>query len=527
MFIKKGELMKQRKLFVVVAVLVLLVSLIAVTGYIVLNRETNQPKEFYAGVTYCGSSVQEAKELIDKVKNYTNLFILQSGPLATNSEAINEIGDYACAANLNYAISGSTRSSNNYWINNITLEAKARWGEQFIGIYFMDEPGGKMLDNAADIQSLTTVNNITTSTVRTIDGVITVFTDVYDPNSNVHKYFPDGRITIQIQTEEILEQQSNSQKEEQPINDTIVVPFIKRTVTIDYYPNGTIMAEERTSEGQKTITNGVETGTSYSGGGSTNFYATENITKCPYEVLSYEEALKQHPAQTMDGAAEFFVNSNKSYLKQISKEQLQEESILVFTSDYGLYWWDYNGGYDFVLAELGWNNTVAQEIALVRGAANLQGKSWGTIITWKYTHAPFLADGNEIYEQMKNSYEAGAEYVLIFNYSEDPTNPNTLQEEHFQALERFWNDVVQNPDVKQGSIKAEAVLVLPQNYGWGMRNPQDSIWGIWQPDDISQQIWEQLQNRLDKHGLKLDIVFEDLNYSITGKYNNTYHWSQK
>jgi hypothetical protein len=95
---RKGELMKQKKVFVVAAVLVLLVSLTAVTGYMVLNRKTNQTKEFYVGVTYCGSSVQEAKELIDKVKNYTNLFILQSGPLATNSEAINEIGDYACTS---------------------------------------------------------------------------------------------------------------------------------------------------------------------------------------------------------------------------------------------------------------------------------------------------------------------------------------------------------------------------------------------------------------------------------------------
>jgi hypothetical protein len=70
-------------------------------------------------------------------------------------------------------------------------------------------------------------------------------------------------------------------------------------------------------------------------------------------------------------------------------------------------------------------------------------------------------------------------------------------------------------------------LVLPENYGWGMRNPNDTIWGIWQPDDISQQIWEQLQNKIDKHGLKLDIVFEDPNYPITGKYSNTYHWNQK
>ena len=171
--------------------------------------------------------------------------------------------------------------------------------------------------------------------------------------------------------------------------------------------------------------------------------------------------------------------------------------------------------------------SITQEIGLVRGAANLQGKSWGTIITWKYTHPPYLTNGEEMFEQIKVSYEAGAEYVMIFNYSEDSTNPNILQEEHFQALERFWNDVVQNSKVKHGGIKANTVLILPQNYGWGMRHPDDHIWGIWRPDNTSQQIWNQLQTKIDKHELKLDIVYEDPNYPATGKYNNIYYWDQK
>ena len=234
--------MKQVKLFVVVAVLVLLVSLIAVTGYMVLNREANpNRKEFYVGVTYCGSSVQEAKELIDKVKNYTNLFILQSGPLATNSEAINEIGDYACAANLNYAISGSTQSSHADLIKDISLEAKARWGEQFIGIYYMDEPGGKMLDNgASDIQSLTTANKVTTAIKRTADGAIRVsefsYNDYISMSANFSTYFPDGRITIQKQyNEEIFDQDPNSLPEEnRSINSTISGSYKDLTVKINY-----------------------------------------------------------------------------------------------------------------------------------------------------------------------------------------------------------------------------------------------------------------------------------------------------
>ena len=128
---------------------------------------------------------------------------------------------------------------------------------------------------------------------------------------------------------------------------------------------------------------------------------------------------------------------------------------------------------------------------------------------------------------MKISYEAGAEYVVIFNYSEDTKNPNTLQEEHFQALERFWSEVVQNPDVKHGGIKAEAVLVLPKNYDWGMRVVGDNIWGIWSADGITQEIWSQLQEKIGQYGLKLDIVFEDSNNSVAGKYSDIYYWNQK
>jgi hypothetical protein len=180
-----------------------------------------------------------------------------------------------------------------------------------------------------------------------------------------------------------------------------------------------------------------------------------------------------------------------------------------------------------VLAELAWNLSVPQHIGLVRGAANLQGKSWGTILTWKYNVPPFLAEGEEMFEHLKTSYEAGAEYVLIFNYSEDPTNPNTLQEEHFLALERFWNEVVQNPNVTHGGIKAEAVLVLPKNYGYGMRIPDDTIWGIWPADKASQGIWDQIQEKIDQHGLKLDIVFNDPDYPVTGKYEHTYYGYQR
>ncbi|MEM2953860.1 MAG: hypothetical protein QXU21_06265 [Candidatus Bathyarchaeia archaeon] len=128
---------------------------------------------------------------------------------------------------------------------------------------------------------------------------------------------------------------------------------------------------------------------------------------------------------------------------------------------------------------------------------------------------------------MRVAYECGAEYIVIFNYPTiEGNNYGILQNEHFEALERFWKNVVQNPKVIHGSIKAEAALVLPRNYGWGMRHPEDIIWGLWDPDEKSQQLWELLQKTLAKHDLQLDIVYDDPVCSVTGKYRQIYYWNQ-
>ena len=81
---------------------------------------------------------------------------------------------------------------------------------------------------------------------------------------------------------------------------------------------------------------------------------------------------------------------------------------------------------------------------------------------------------------MVTSYLTGANYVVFFNY---PTFPETnlygaMNDAHFDALENFWNNVVTNSEVVHGSAKAEAVLVLPQNYGWGNAHTRRQNLGI-------------------------------------------------
>ena len=300
-----------------------------------------------------------------------------------------------------------------------------------------------------------------------------------------------------------------------------------------YEPNGSVtLRETLTSTINKVYTGGLPYG-HYDAGNSyqvlrDNFYTMENGSDRIAQEETYLQIKSNNPIPDYNTAANLFINKTKEPIDDLRNQwNISKGDFPIFTSDYGLYWWDYKSGYDVVLAQLGWNNSVAQEIALVRGAANLQGKSWGTILTWKYTQAPYLADGNEIFNQMKTSYENGAQYVILFNYADSMSGPyGTLQEEHFQALERFWNEVVQNSTVIHGGVKAQAALVLPKNYGWGMRNPNDVIWGIWEPNSASSQTWNQLQSRLTQYGSKLDIVYEDPAYPIAGKYSQIYYWNQ-
>ncbi len=65
---------------IIIQSLILIVVIVAasflVSYYITHNKTEAAP--FYVGVTFCGNTTAEAKLLIDKVKDYTNLFVLQS-----------------------------------------------------------------------------------------------------------------------------------------------------------------------------------------------------------------------------------------------------------------------------------------------------------------------------------------------------------------------------------------------------------------------------------------------------------------
>jgi hypothetical protein len=366
----------------VLAVIIAISAIAVIYAQLSVNRD-----DFYFGVSYGDITAQQAKVLIDKVKPYTNFFLINSFNLTTNETTLTEVCDYAAQADLKFVVYFDFISRIIYpWHQTWMDTAQQRWGDKFLGVHLRDELGGKQIEG---------------------------------------------------------------------VNSTVI------------------------------------------------------------SAVDYSDAANQ------------FVDNITSTNSTIDAKN---RGIPLFTSDFALYWWDYLAGYDTVFAELGWNASSVQQIALCRGAANVQGKDWGTIITWTYSEPPYLSNAEEIYQEMVLSYQAGAKYVVVFNYPTYPEdNPyGIFSGEHFGAMERFWNYQNNNPRTLDETT-GEVALVLPQDYGWGIRrNPyitNDRIWGLWYEDEKAPIILNNLNSLLTKYGSKLDVVFEDPQFSYAGKYRQVYFWN--
>jgi hypothetical protein len=206
-------------------------------------------------------------------------------------------------------------------------------------------------------------------------------------------------------------------------------------------------------------------------------------------------------------AADKFVDRLNVVLEHTIKDQLGASQLPLFTSDYALYWFDYKSGYDVVLAELGWNYSRTLNLALCRGAANIQNKEWGAMITWTYTDPPYLESGDDLYTDMTLAYDNGAKYILVFDSNKNYTH-TTLNDGHYEALKRFWRYAANNPR-NSDSASGRVAYVLPKDYGYGFRGPVDTIWGLWSADAFSFQLSTQVGAFIHKYQDRLDLIYDD------------------
>ncbi len=208
---------------------------------------------------------------------------------------------------------------------------------------------------------------------------------------------------------------------------------------------------------------------------------------------------------------------------------VQDLNSSLYTSDYGLYWFDYDLGYNTILAQFGWNNSRPLQISLVRGAAEARNTSWGAIITWTYNGTDnggiYLEPPAQMYSDMILAYDSGATYVAIYDSTQDYTNTTLTNEAYFTKLQEFWNYVKQNPE-KQGSLKADTAVVLPQDYGFGFRSQDDSVWQQHIATAWTQQLYANVASLLSQYKSGLNIVYGDPQFQsvIQSQYSKILYW---
>jgi hypothetical protein len=227
-------------------------------------------------------------------------------------------------------------------------------------------------------------------------------------------------------------------------------------------------------------------------------------------------------ADNYTDAADMYVKQLKEILRHTREYPINSGNLTLFTSDYAFYWFDYKAGYDVVFAEFGWNYSRQLNVALDRGAATVQNKDWGVMITWIYNNPPYIESGKELYEDMILAYNNGAKYILVFDTNKNYTE-GILEEEHFEALEQFWQYTQDNPR-NNLQIEKRVAFVLPKGYGYGFRGPDDKIWGLWEDDAFSLEISHHLGYLLEEYGPKLDIIYDDdIKYSEL--YSKYFFWN--
>jgi len=379
-----------------ILILLLIVSLFLTCG--VFNKP---PPDVFVGIDAAYDNVAEIKLLVDEIKPYANTIIIGSTGITFDMAKLDDVCQYVYDRGFYFMIYAHPINDPDalaiqcQWV----LNAKPRWGEQFLGLYAFDEPGGRQLDNAS------------------------------------YKVVP---------------------------------------------------AEEWSAD---------------------NY---DNWTE----------------------AADKYVNTAFIKLHHIIEDQMCGLDLTLFTSDYALYWFDYKAHYDVVFAEFGWNYSRTINVALDRGAANVQNREWGVMITWTYTQPPYLESGSELYDDLVLAYENGAKYIVVFDTNENYMH-GTLKGEHLDALKRFWQYATDNP--RPSAPPSDRVAyVLPKDYGYGFRGPNDKIWGLWEADefyDFSLKISTEVGSLISKYQIsrfqnRLDMIYDDgLKANCSYGYSKLIFWN--
>ena len=134
----------------IILILVILVSIFAAVHF--LNAPAETPV-FYVGVevAYANATASDAKIMVDRVKNYTNLIVIGSPEISINETALNETCDYIYDSGLHFIVLITKIEAYTYDTFSWMFQAQQKYGKMFLGVYRYDEPGGNQLDRGPEM----------------------------------------------------------------------------------------------------------------------------------------------------------------------------------------------------------------------------------------------------------------------------------------------------------------------------------------------------------------------------------------
>ena len=171
---QREEKMNCNKLLFRLTLIIIIVSPLFLAIWNQSNRKQSSDPEFFVGVEYAidNYSVEGCKELVDRVKNFTNFFVIDTVGITYDIYKLNKVCDYVYESGLyfmvfflplheEYVVSTDDGEQRlhvmryNYYPHLWIADAKETYGDKFLGAYAMDEPGGHQLDGDDDSRLVT------------------------------------------------------------------------------------------------------------------------------------------------------------------------------------------------------------------------------------------------------------------------------------------------------------------------------------------------------------------------------------
>ena len=121
-------------------VICLAVSLVVLNFGFLTESQIEVP-DFFVGISVAYADIDVIKALIDEVSAYTNVFVIGGTGISVFEEKLDEVCKYLVDKDMHFVI---YVESHRYL--DLVGEVEKRFGDNFLGVYFDDEQGGRQLD---------------------------------------------------------------------------------------------------------------------------------------------------------------------------------------------------------------------------------------------------------------------------------------------------------------------------------------------------------------------------------------------